>query len=641
MADQRARPKFVTEVDDAYLLGVVLAGELTMAKSETTAPKRQGEAAPDDSGAAPHSSSVDVTEGDTKVFCRVSGIWLDDAAALREHCHTDWYRFNLKRSLRGLPPLDEAQFEELVETDALDDELSGSESEGDDDDLGDEATSAAARPDGRIALRDVDGAVFLVWRAALLPPGASAADVPLNQMPQCLRALGAMRPRPVWVVVLCRGDHFAAAVFELLEPPKKAKKPEEAVKVLTHKCFHRYITRRKAGGRQSTADGSKSIKSAGSMIRRHNEAMMSREIRDLLHSWAPTHLRVAHLIWVAAPGPANSAVLYQGADAPLTRGDGRVRTIPFQTARPTLAETTRTALRLGRLDYLSKDESQELLKQGAPVVTSEEEAAERARAAAAIEAAAQAEAARRAATAAEAEAAAVAAALAEAEANALPSELHEASAAGNAELVADLLAQESHDPTLKHIRFGFRVPYDVAKTKEVRNAFRRARAQQPDLWNWVEAHVPDALTEEAELEKEERAKEKAREKKKRADKARKERRKAEDAARAEALDVLRAATEGEDSEKLAAALKALLQIGGGGDAGEASESTEPNKGKGGNKEVTEAIEAANQKLAQLNDPDWQRKRERERRAEAAEKRLGGLTAAQQRFLRGEPAGGGK
>ena len=45
MADQRARPKFVTEVDDAYLLGVVLAGELTMAKSETTAPKRQGEAA--------------------------------------------------------------------------------------------------------------------------------------------------------------------------------------------------------------------------------------------------------------------------------------------------------------------------------------------------------------------------------------------------------------------------------------------------------------------------------------------------------------------------------------------------------------------------------------------------------------------
>ena len=48
--------------------------------------------------------------------------------------------------------------------------------------------------------------------------------------------------------------------------------------------------------------------------------------------------------------------------------------------------------------------------------------------------------------------------------------------------------------------------------------------------------------------------------------------------------------------------------------------------------MTEAIEAANQKLAQLNDPTGSA-RERERRAEAAEKRLGGLTAAQQRFPR--------
>ena len=197
----------------------MLAGELTMAKSETTAPKPQGEAAPDDSGAAPHSSSVDVTEGDTKVFCRVSGIWLDDAAALREHCHTDWYRFNLKRSLRGLPPLDEAQFEELVETDALDDELSGSESEG--DDLGDEATSAAARPDGRIALRDVDGAVFLVWRAYCSACGrqrcASQPDATVSACARRNAATTGVGCSPV------PGDHFAAAVFELLEPPKKAK----------------------------------------------------------------------------------------------------------------------------------------------------------------------------------------------------------------------------------------------------------------------------------------------------------------------------------------------------------------------------------------------------------------------------------
>jgi len=84
----------------------------------------------------------------------------------------------------------------------------------------------------------------------------------------------------------------------------------------------------------------------------------------------PTHIRAAHTIWVAAPGPANAAVLYGGADAPLTRSDRRLRPIPFPTARPTLAEATRTALRLSRVDYLSAAEATALLP---PAAQSEEE----------------------------------------------------------------------------------------------------------------------------------------------------------------------------------------------------------------------------------------------------------------------------
>merc|ERR1719311_2020718 len=82
-----------------------------------------------------------------------------------------------------------------------------------------------------------------------------------------LRQLAAARePPPVWVVVLCRGGHFAAAAFELRLPPKGAasRRGEECVKLLAHRCYHRYVTRRKAGGRQSVADASKTIKSAGS-----------------------------------------------------------------------------------------------------------------------------------------------------------------------------------------------------------------------------------------------------------------------------------------------------------------------------------------------------------------------------------------
>jgi hypothetical protein len=614
-------------LDDAYLQGVTLAGEIAHASMSEQAPSAA--ASPDSEVAAPEAATPSSEEA-PKVFCRVSGIWLD-SAELREHYHTDWYRYNLKRSMRSLPPVTEAAFEDLVENDALEDELSGSDNEEEEEEEeegsggGRAAESSSggrtACTDGRVALRDSAGVVFLAWRAALLPVGTSAADVPQANLPQHLRALVTMRPRPVWVVVLCRGGHFAAAAFELAEPPKNSKRAEDGVKLLAHKCLHRYVTRRKAGGRQSVADASKSIKSAGSSIRRHNEAMLSREIRDLLHSWALTHLRTAHLVWVAAPGPANSAVLYQGNDAPLSRSDGRLRSIPFNTARPTLSETTRTALRLSRVEFLSEDDATKLLPP--PPASAEEQAAARAKERAALEAAAAAEASRRAEAAAAEAAEAAEVAAAEAAAAALPCELHEASAAGDAELTAALLAA-GHDPTQTHIKFSFRVAYDVAKSKEVRNAFRRHRALEPDRWDWAAAHVPDALTEEAEKEKEEREKAKAKEKKKRAEKARKERRKGEENARAEAVSALRAATGAENVETLSAALDALLNV------------ADPAALAGGKDEAAEAAAAAKARLSELRDPDWQKRRERERRAEAAERRLGGLTAAQQRFLKGEP-----
>ena len=601
-----AHSVFIATLEDAYLQGVVLAGELQATTAPSATPPEAAEPA-----AAPDGPPA-------QTYCRVSDIWLESAAALREHCKTDWYRYNLQRSTRSLPPVTESAFDELVDNDALKDELSGSDDDDDEEEEdASEGSSSAARPDGRVAMRDADGATFLAWRAALLPAGAVASDVPLSNLPHCLRALAALRPRPVWVVILCRGGHFAAAAFELLAPPKGSRRAEDAVKVLAHKAFHRYVTRRKAGGRQSVADAAKSIKSAGSSIRRHNEAMLSKEIRELLHSWRDTHLRAAHMVWVAAPGPANSAVLYAGSDAPLTRSDGRLRPIPFATARPTLGETTRTTLRLSRLDYISEAEAATLLPP--PSATPEEQAAERARAQAAIEAAAAAEAARRQALEQEAAAAAAAQAEAEAAAAALPSELHDASAAGDADLVGKLLA-DGHDPTRTHISHGFRVPYDVAKSKEVRNAFRRYRALAEEQWDWGAAHVPEALTEEGEAEKEEREKAKAKEKKKKAEKARKERRKAEDGAMKEATRTLQAVADGEDVAKLEAALGAMLSLNG--------------ELEGGEGEAAQAVSAARAKLAQLKDPDWQKRRERERRAEAAEKRLGKLTPAQAAFMKG-------
>ena len=100
----------------------------------------------------------------------------------------------------------------------------------------------------------------------------------------------------------------------------------------------------------------------------------------------------------------------------------------------------------------------------------------------------------------------------------------------------------------------------------------------------------------------------------RATQARKERRKAEEGAKALALEQLREATAAESVDGLDAALKAALALSCDGG---------------------EAVDAAQARLAQLRDPDWQKRKERELRAAAAEKRLGGLTAAQQKFMMGQ------
>jgi hypothetical protein len=112
-------------------------------------------------------------------------------------------------------------------------------------------------------------------------------------------------------------------------------------------------------------------------------------------------------------------------------------------------------------------------------------------------------------------------------------ELHAAARAGDAERVFALLMDAAADPT--EVYRG-KTPYMVSKTRETRDAFRRAMARTPDAWDWSgAAAVPSALTEdlqakhaakEAEYEAARKAKEKERKK------SQKERRKKESSAAA-------------------------------------------------------------------------------------------------------------
>lgn len=96
----------------------------------------------------------------------------------------------------------------------------------------------------------------------------------------------------------------------------------------------RYVVRQGQGGRQATQDKSgKFAKSAGSSLRRHNEAALERDISDALTAWQAL-LASCDLIFVHAPSANRKAVL--GSDAGhINPDDPRVRRVPFSTRRPT------------------------------------------------------------------------------------------------------------------------------------------------------------------------------------------------------------------------------------------------------------------------------------------------------------------
>ena len=217
----------------------------------------------------------------------------------------------------------------------------------------------------QIVFKDDAGEVaYAVWRYVLEDPSRKDASSRLDAN-GAVRALRALRDgaRP-WAVVLARGGHFAASVFDPTKfasgthagarVEKKPRGPIENVvppaSAILHKTFHRYVVRAKAGGRQSAKDagGGKTIKSAGSSMRRANERALEEEIRECLSGWRSV-LNDCALIFVSA-SKTDQRTLFdapgKGKEACLGRGDERVRRVPFATRRPTFNETRRVVARL-------------------------------------------------------------------------------------------------------------------------------------------------------------------------------------------------------------------------------------------------------------------------------------------------------
>jgi hypothetical protein len=332
-------------------------------------------------------------------------------------------------------------------------------------------------------------------------------------------AVAANHNNPHMFLCMVGGGHFAAMVVAL--SPKQVKSAptgwltREAV-VLMHKTFHRYTTRRKQGGSQSANDSAKGpAHSAGSSLRRYNEAALTDEVRLLLADWRAI-INSSELLFIRATGNTNRRTLFGPYDGQvLRRNDPRIRGFPFSTRRATQNELMRTFVELTRVKVQEFDEvalsqcslAAEKINQQpcipkpakpttviAPKLSEEEEASQlhTTQVQALI---------RR---------SKLPALLSYLKDNNLPpnfifqpshsqqnrhapTPLHLAASLNSPPLVLGLLTKAGSNPTI--LSNEGRPPFDLAGDRATRDAFRVARSSLGEAkWDWNTAHIPAALS---------------------------------------------------------------------------------------------------------------------------------------------------
>ncbi|XP_005361651.1 ankyrin repeat and zinc finger domain-containing protein 1 [Microtus ochrogaster] len=289
-------------------------------------------------------SSLDISG---KLFCSACDQVFQNHQEQREHYKLDWHRFNLKQRLKNKPVLSALDFEKQSSTGDLS-SISGSEdsdSSSEEDlptlDEGRAEFEKPNRPRGfyphRVLFKNAQGQFFYAYRCVLGPH-----QVPPEKADLLIHNLQSGGPR-YYVVLMAAAGHFAGAVFQGRE-------------VVTHKTFHRYTVRAKRGTAQGLQDAQgRASRSAGASLRRYNEAMLYKDVRDLLAgpTWANA-LREAEAILIRAPRSGRS-LFFGGQGAPLQRNDSRLWAIPLTTRRPTFGELQRVLHKLTTLQVYDED----------------------------------------------------------------------------------------------------------------------------------------------------------------------------------------------------------------------------------------------------------------------------------------------
>ena len=335
--------------------------------------------------------------------CGLCGALFQTLSEQRLHVKSDWHGYNLKQRMRNHPAIQEAEFERLIGD--LAESISGSESSESENDKQENAKDSMltsllkkqaelGEPELDTDLRSrkqIGGAgsppllwfssplvaqniAFGIYRALFTDSDQQSGDLVEVLRKKQLKPVQNQKTQngtngfplspsmtsPTIFLCMIGGGHFAAMVVSLC--PRIGKKAsgveERQAIVVAHKTFHRYTTRRKQGGSQSTNDSAKgAAHSAGAGIRRYNEAALEAEVRALLNEWKDM-INTCKLRFIRATGTANRKVLYGPYDGQVLRPyDSRNRTFPFSTRRATQAELMRAFIELTRLKVSQVDEA--------------------------------------------------------------------------------------------------------------------------------------------------------------------------------------------------------------------------------------------------------------------------------------------
>ncbi|XP_062862036.1 tRNA endonuclease ANKZF1 [Trichomycterus rosablanca] len=266
-----------------------------------------------------------------KKLCTTCQCFFENRDDQMEHYKLDWHRFNLRQRLAGQSVITVEEFEKKTGTGDMS-SISGSDSEEEESQSEDEGEENEDEDDGvifhggclssRVLFQNSQGQYLCLYRCAVQNRLTDSKD---NLVDSLLK----ISANTVWVILMTGGGHFAGAVY-------KGKT------VLQHKTFHRYTVRAKRGTAQSVRDAqnkSHAPKSAGSALRRYNEAMLTKEIQELLKNWAE-YLTQAAAIFLRTP-KYNRGVFLGGRGAVLEKKDSRIHSIPFATRRATFKEIQR------------------------------------------------------------------------------------------------------------------------------------------------------------------------------------------------------------------------------------------------------------------------------------------------------------